>query len=129
VTNPIEVSKYVTEERWVNSVAEYEHHAFLFSKEKNLLVIPGYYNDYEKEDGDQSFNGVMIFNIDKNDIELRGIIDHQTSGNYYGSLVERSLYIEDTLYSKSVGMIKANNLDDLELISSVELDYRESYMN
>src|SRR4030043_384140 len=49
VGNPKEIAKFVTEEQYAQSTAEYEHKAFLFSKANNLLVIPAYsYNYYDR---------------------------------------------------------------------------------
>ena len=49
VENPEEIAQYVGEEKYAQSSALYEHKAFLFSKEKELLVMPVYNYDYEKE--------------------------------------------------------------------------------
>ncbi|MFH1505643.1 MAG: beta-propeller domain-containing protein, partial [archaeon] len=105
VENPEEVAKFVTKEKYAQSTAEFEHKAFLFSKEKNLLVIPAYsqsYSYYRNNADDQDYNGAMVFDIDSDSIELRGIIDHTVGQNTgYGPFVERSLYIEELLYTKS----------------------------
>ncbi|MEM4263249.1 MAG: hypothetical protein QXY98_05895, partial [Thermoplasmata archaeon] len=47
-------------------------------------------------------------------IELRGVIDHSTS------IVRRALYIGNYLYTISECFVKANQLSDLSLVSSVE---------
>ncbi|MHA2380840.1 MAG: hypothetical protein ACXADS_16335, partial [Candidatus Thorarchaeota archaeon] len=39
--------------------------------------------------------------------------------------VERSLYIEDVLYTISQAKIKMNSLEDLEYINEVELPYSD----
>lgn len=117
VENPIEVAKFVTEEKYASSSALYEHKAFLFSKEKNLLVIPAY--SYGWNDGDK-YNGAFVFDISKDSIELRGLIDH-SSGNSYFQQVERSLYIDDLLYTKSPQLLRVNALDTLEGVVDVDL--------
>ncbi|KYK26243.1 hypothetical protein AYK26_05540 [Euryarchaeota archaeon SM23-78] len=124
VENPEEIAKFVTEERYAQSTAEYEHKAFLFSKEKELLVIPVYSADYRwDEEGSQGYNGAMVFEITRNDIDLRGIIDHSMAAGkyYYGPLVERSLYIEELLYTKSPTLLRINELDDLKSVKNIEL--------
>jgi len=123
VENPKEVAKFVADEKYAQSTAEYEHKAFLFSKEKNLLVIPAYSYNYREEG--ETYNGALVFNINTEEIELRGLIDHSgslDSNYYYRAGVERSLYIEDMLYTKSPNLIRINALDDLEGVKNIELE-------
>ena len=95
------------------------------AKFRNLLV-----HLYWKVDDNKVFQilneDMMVFDIDKNDIDLRGIIDHSmasSSGRYhYGPLVERSLYIEELLYTKSPTLLRINELDDLDSVKNVELE-------
>ena len=130
VENPIELSKYKIELdrdswRWGQSYALYEHKAFLFDKEKNLLVIPA--GDYNKQ-------SAYVFNITlERGLELKGAIEHgesikpaydEYSYSYsydYGNSIKRTLYIDDVLYTISDNMIKMNSLDDLSEINSVSL--------
>ncbi|MCF7799193.1 beta-propeller domain-containing protein [Candidatus Woesearchaeota archaeon] len=123
VVNPKEVAKFVTQEKYASSIAEYEHKAFLFSKEKNLLVIPAY--SYNYRDEGETYNGALVFDIDTEEIELRGLIDHSgslDSNYYYQAGVERSLYIEDMLYTKSPRLLRINSLDTLEGVKNVDLE-------
>jgi len=124
VKNPKEIAKYVTDSRYASSTALYEHKAFLFSKDKNLLVIPAY--NYNYQDKSENYNGAFVFDIEKDKIELRGLIDH-SSGNtqnyYYSPSVERSMYIEDLLYTKSPDLLRINELDDLSSVKKIDLDY------
>lgn len=117
VTNPKEVAQFVTDERYAGSSALYEHKAFLFSKKKNLLVIPAYSWGH---DGGDKYNGAFVFYIDENRIQLRGLIDH-SSGESYFSQVERSLYINDLLYTKSPNLLRVHAIEDLEAQQDVEL--------
>lgn len=127
VANPEEIAKFVTKERYAQSTAEYEHKAFLFSKEKELLVIPVYSHEYRWEGESESYNGAMVFKITKDEIELRGIIDHSMAkAKYYGALVERSLYIEELLYTKSPTLLRINKIEDLEKVKNIELEGSES---
>ncbi|MBS1267207.1 MAG: hypothetical protein MAG795_01179 [Candidatus Woesearchaeota archaeon] len=120
VENPEEIAKFVTEERYARSTALYEHKAFLFSKEKELLVIPAYSYNYKDSEG---YNGAFVFDITKDNIELRGLIDHsQGSGRHYRPSVERSLYIEELLYTKSPTLLRINQLEDLSSVKSVKLE-------
>jgi uncharacterized secreted protein with C-terminal beta-propeller domain len=132
VENPKEIAKFVTTERYAQSIAEFEHKAFLFSKEKELLVIPAYNYDYRcfgpecPSTNQDSYNGAMVFKINKNEITLRGIIDHSQGQQYYGPTVERSLYIEELLYTKSPGLLRINKIEDLSKVKNIELEGGES---
>lgn len=121
VANPIEIAQFVTEEDYAQSTAEYEHKAFLFSKEKELLVIPAYSRSWENGKSLEHYNGAMVFHISSDDITLRGIVDHSSGQDAWGSLVERSLYIEDMLYTKSQGLLRINALEDLSSVARIEL--------
>ena len=132
--NPLELDTYsidnINKEDWVwtQSSALYEHKAFLFSKEKNLLVIP--IGTYAKE-------SAYIFDISlENGISLRGTVTHDyqsstedpenpwKSWEYpgdWGNSIKRSLYIEDTLYTISNNMIKMNDLTSLSELNSILL--------
>ena len=124
VENPNEVAKYVTESRYAQSTALYEHKAFLFSREKNLLVIPAYNYDYR--DSSENYNGAFVFDISKDAIELRGLIDHSKgSDERYRAAVERSLYIEELLYTKSKSLLRINQIEDLSKVKNIELEYSD----
>jgi len=130
MSNPIELSKYEIDNgedywRWGSSYALNEHKAFLFDKEKNLLVIPA--GDYDKQ-------SAYVFDITVEDgLELKGKITHSgkiesDNGDYdiywydYGFSIKRSLYIDDVLYTISDNMVKMNDLGDLSQINSLELE-------
>lgn len=122
VSDPQEVAQYVTEERYASSTALYEHKAFLFDKEKELLVIPAYNYDYKDES--DSYNGAFVFHITDEEILIRGLVDHsQGSDRHYGVRVQRSLYIEDELFTKSPSLLRINDLDTLESVKDVELKH------
>ena len=122
--NPIEISKYVIGERGFDSYALRDHRAFLFSRSKNLLVIP----ISLVEDGGSSWRyggynwqGAYVFNVTLDGgFVLRGGITHSDYS------VKRSLYIDNVLYTISDGLVKMNNLEDLSEISEIELGYIET---
>ena len=122
--NPIEISKYVIGERGSDSYALRDHRAFLFSRSKNLLVIP----ISLVEDGGSSWRyggynwqGAYVFNVTLDGgFVLRGEITHSDYS------VKRSLYIDNVLYTISDGLVKMNNLEDLSEISEIELGYIET---
>jgi uncharacterized secreted protein with C-terminal beta-propeller domain len=197
VQNPIEESEIEIGDRGTDSNALYNHRAFLFDKEKNLLVIPiSVYESKEMGSGnnvwmgsDIVFNGAYVFNIDLNEISLRGKITHFDSKSKYGpaedetigatreiygqtytkiaensweinqtyynqysrttytdeyidqqpgginynnlydynNQIQRSLYMDDVLYTISQSKIKANDLDSVDEINSLDLGYEENY--
>lgn len=167
VARPKVIDTY-TFEKNSSSLAEYLHKAFLFSKEKNLLVIPvslsGSYVPPPLmpqpiiEEGSSSeplrfsppdrtifppqrnFQGVYVFTVTKNSIDLKGKIDHANlyyspspSSEYFPDIsrpeylsgisgnVKRSFYIENALYTVSELFMKINDLNDLQTIKTVEL--------
>lgn len=128
--SPVEIDTYLIEDKdetdwyWTDSSALYEHKAFLFDKEKNLLVIPigNYYQQ-----------SAYVFNINLEGFDFIGFISHDYKVKeepdekefYYwydnGNSIQRSLYIDDVLYTLSTNMIKMNSLEDLSDLNSVLL--------
>ena len=123
------------------------HKALLFSKEKNLLALPVAENNYDSNTGisHQSYQGANIYNIDLvNGIKLKGKITHSDEANaaikknstmeysmYNGQyFIDRILYIRDTLFTLSNGLIKANDMNTLKEKSKLNLktfDYSKAY--
>ncbi|MBU0957730.1 MAG: beta-propeller domain-containing protein, partial [Nanoarchaeota archaeon] len=143
VNNPVEKAKYEIGDRGTNSYALYDHHAFMFDKERNILVIPvdlAEINEskYEEQDmawayGDNVWQGAYVFNIDSNMISLRGMITHdddreETGARWYYAgkfAVKRSLFMDNYLYTVSDAVVKAHNLQTVHEISKVDLGYEE----
>lgn len=139
VANPKEIDKYELGDRGSDSIALQDHKAFLFSREKNLLVIP--VSIMESSDkrgyGQFTFGGAVVFKVDKNGFELTGKIDHSDGGSqgegeywggysYYDNTVKRSLYIGDILYTFSSKYLKMNKLSDLKEVKNLELKKEKS---
>ncbi len=134
VENPIEVHKVVIGDRGTESPALHDHKAFLYDKEKELLVLPVMLAEIQNrgEVGDESvspsrgeptFQGALVYRVSLEEgFEERGRITHVTRedelkrGYYFGNKysVKRSLYIGNVLYTLSEKMLKANALDTLE---------------
>jgi len=132
VANPKEAAKYVLGDSGSDSIALYDHKAFLFSRDKNLLVIPvQIYESSDQFPRTTNFNGAAVFHIEKDKIELKGKIDHMDGDlgeegswygyGYYGSSVLRSLYIKEILYTMSNKFLKSNKLEDLSEVKKLEL--------
>ncbi len=145
IENPIELSKFEIGDRGTDSYALHEHKAFLFDREKNLLVIPILLAeiDRSKYDGDvpdwahgeYKWQGAYVFSLDtENGIRLKGRITHAEDDEniekggwfYYGSKysVKRSLYMGDYLYTVSDSMIKMNDLDSLDEVNKIKIQGR-----
>ena len=141
VKNPKQLDKYEIGEAGTDSEALHEHKAFLFDKNKNLLVIPvtevrgkmeydsrlGYYRQ-------RLWQGAYVFDLNVQDgFKVKGKITHnegdeQSDYYYYSSpnAVRRSLYMDDVLYTVSMGKIKANDLNDIENeIKEIKLPYEK----
>ena len=142
VENPKEIGKIEIGDRGTDSYALQDHKAFLFDKKRNLLVLPvslAEINEsrYQGEIpdnayGDYVWQGAYVLNIDLNGISLKGKITHQENQTeiqrwyYTGKYdVQRSLYMDDVLYTISLGKIKANSIKSLEEINSLDLPYEE----
>ncbi len=94
-SNPREVATIEIGDRGTDSYALYEHKAFLFDRERNLLVIPVQLAKinwteqeknrrfYQNEDdwrnsayGERIWQGAYVFHINEEEIRLRGEISH-----------------------------------------------------
>ena len=138
VENPKEISKYMIGERGTNSEALNDHKAFLFDKEKELLVIP--VTLYEKTDEYEEFrfDGAYVFSLNLDEgFKLKGKITHlsdedlaKVSGERYyypdyNKIVRRSLYIDNALYTISNKFLKINDLSNLNEINTIKLPFKE----
>jgi len=143
VSQPREIDNYILGDRNTYSIALDDHHAFLFSKDKNLLVIPVESRGsiprplplFEQESTTLilpgAFGGAAVFRISPDGFELKGKINHRDGMDktregwyghrYYDTIVKRSLYIDDILYTFSNKYLKLNQLTDLSSIKKLEL--------
>ena len=118
------------------------HKALLFSKEKGIIAIPvNFYSDelaiedssgnlstikssYTDSLKDYKSEGYLVYGINLNDgFTNKGLIEHGEvdPSTYSGTNLIRGVYIKDCLFTVSQGMIKVNNLDTLDEISSLLL--------
>jgi len=133
VEHPKQIDKVEIGDPGTDSAALLDHRAFLFDKNKNLLVIPARVvktiDMPEKYSGDQQriWYGAYVFGVTpERGFDLRGTVEHSTSGGYawYGSPyeVKRSLYIGDTLYTLSQKQILANSISRINTtIATIQL--------
>jgi len=136
VNNLKEIDTYTMGESGSTSIALDDHKAFLFDKEKELLVVPVQLNN----SAGYSYNyiqGAMVFKVTKDGFTFRKRIDHSTGADqsetrkiygysYYDETVKRSLYINDILYTLSDRYLKMNNLTNLEEVKTVNLKAGDS---
>ena len=142
--NPKELDKVIIGDRGTDSPALYNHKAFLFDLERELLVIPvSLYeisneikDKYDEEEGSKygefTYQGAYVYQLNLDGFDYKGRITHMDDSDmkqkdwYWwwssSSYIYRSLYIDDILYTISDKMIKMNNLDDLNEINGVELE-------
>jgi inhibitor of cysteine peptidase len=136
VEHPKQVDKFEIGESGTESEALRDHKAFLFDKDKNLLVIPIQERDNRWYDGRyyryKVWQGAYVFSLTPEDgFELRGRITHldgDENDNYWyhsPSAVRRSLYMDDVLYTVSASKVKMNDIDTVAEIKEVELPFRE----
>lgn len=147
VSNPKEISKFNIGDRGSDSQALYDHKAFLFDKNKGILVMPVSVAQIKPEQypdgipewayGQVVFQGAYVLNINLEDgITYKGRITHDdgtrpdyAKGDYYYvdylSQVQRSLYIDNTLYTISQKYVKANDLGTLDEIKTIKLPVPE----
>jgi uncharacterized secreted protein with C-terminal beta-propeller domain len=133
VEHPKQIDKVEIGDSGTDSAALNDHRAFLFDKNKNLLVIPArvvkQIDMPEKYSGDQQrvWYGAYVFGVTpETGFVLRGTVEHGTMGGYawYGSPneVKRSLYIGETLYTLSQKQILANSLSRINTtIATIQL--------
>lgn len=109
VSNPVELTKWVSDDRFASSSAEWDHKAFLLDVDKELLVIP--VNSWDRNN---RYSGAYVFNVSEQHLSLRGLVEHS-------SQVERSAWIGSDLYTKSSNLLRINAIDDLSSVANLEL--------
>jgi inhibitor of cysteine peptidase len=128
VDNPKQIDKVEIGDAGSDSAALSDHKAFLFDKEKNLLVIPArVVKNQAAVTNTKSVNtpniwyGAYVFGVTpETGFVLKGTVEHGTGSDgyyYYGSSqneVKRSLYIDNVLYTMSSKKILANPLSDIK---------------
>ncbi len=137
VSNPKLLDSYEIGDMGTDSEALSDHRAFLFDKEKNLLVIPisevEQRNVYDRTLGyylNKVWQGAYVFGVTPEDgFVLKGKISHQEGLEQYyyyytGGAVRRALYMDDVLYTVSGKKILANDLSkNLEQVAEIDLPY------
>ncbi|MDK2890470.1 MAG: hypothetical protein PWR21_1102 [Methanoculleus sp.] len=137
VNNPVPVDTVVIGEPGTDSEALRDHKAFLFAKEKNLLVIPvseikrieNPSSSYPGSYGTTTWQGAYAYSVNPTSgFTLKGTVAHAEKGASYtwnpADAVRRSLFMDDTLYTVSARSIVMTDLADGSRINEVFLPYR-----
>ena len=123
VHNPREVATYEIGGRGSHSEALHDHRAFLFSKERELLVIPV----TEMDNWRSTWEGAYVFSTSTQGFEREARIPHRATGEDWWSRthsVRRALYIDDSLYTMSNQLLRVHSLQDFDEQSTIELPAR-----
>jgi uncharacterized secreted protein with C-terminal beta-propeller domain len=131
VNNPQLVDDYLIEGQNTDSEALYNHKAFLFSRNPNVLSLPitTYDDPQYADDGryiePKTWRGFYVFSMTPEDgINLKGTIEHANDAGYYyyyGTQGSRSFYIGDVLYTVAGDTLKMSNIDTLEELGELEV--------
>lgn len=121
--NPQELYNVKIGEKGTYSELLYNHKALLFSKEKNTIAFPISITD---NDYKVTFQGAIVYGVSlEKGFELKTKISNSATDydRYYSrNRVERIIYIKDTLFTLSNGLIKAVDLNTFETKGSIELN-------
>jgi inhibitor of cysteine peptidase len=148
VNAPTEIAKYMVNASYSDSSALYDPHAFLFDAAKQMLVIPVSINDQPvimpllpESKGEVGiaaprtlsyWQGAYIFNVNATSgFTLKGSVtqvDSTTTQNndYYWTTssywINRSLYIDNTVYTFSQSRVQLNSLTDFAMLAKIDLN-------
>ena len=121
--NPQELYNVKIGEKRTYAELFYNHKALLFSKEKNIIAFPISITD---NDYKVTFQGAIVYGVSlEKGFELKTKISNSATDydRYYSrNRVERIIYIKDTLFTLSNGLIKAVDLNTFETKGSIELN-------
>lgn len=143
VNNPKQIGTYEIGKPGTDSEALRDHKAFLFDKEKNLLVMPirevlekGQYDSRYGYYRERVWQGAYVLGVSPEDgIKLKGKISHfddfEEQYYYWGSpgAVRRSLYMDDVLYTISARKVMMNDLKNISEINSIDLPFSKDLYN
>ena len=116
LNNPQELFKIaVGDSKYTYSELTYNHKALLFSKEKNIIAFPIYSSEERKTN-----SRAVIYEIDlQKGFTLKGEIANIT--DKYDENVKRIVFVNNTYYTLSNSLVKAANMETLEVIKEINL--------
>ncbi len=137
VNNPALVDSVVIGEAGTDSMALRDHKAFLFMEDKKLLVIPVSEVKRVENSGSRypgsytttTWQGAYVYSVTPEEgLTLRGTVTHREHDNSYAwnsrDAVQRSLFMDSTLYTVSARSIVMTDLAGGDRIGEVLLPYR-----
>lgn len=137
VNNPALVDSVVIGEAGTDSMALRDHKAFLFMEDKKLLVIPVSEVKRVENSGSRypgsytttTWQGAYVYSVTPEEgLTLRGTVTHREHDNSYAwnsrDAVQRSLFMDSTLYTVSARSIVMTDLAGGNRIGEVLLPYR-----
>jgi len=127
VNHPIELHQVVIGERGSDSLALTDPKSFLFSKEKNLFVLPISLAEFATEPtspstyGKITFQGSYVYNLNlETGFQYKGRVTHNDPVSSLQSRhILRNLYIENALYTLSSSRLKVNDLNTMEQLQFI----------
>jgi len=128
--NPKEVDTFKIKGKYTDSIALNDHHAFLFDKNKELLVMPirEFVGDEKSIDYKQRWiyeQKAIVLKANTKGFEKLGYLNHgRDENNYWNSpkAIKRSLFMDDNLYTISEEKIQINDLkNNLEELNKITL--------
>ncbi len=126
-TEPKELSSIILGGRGSDSLALFDYKAFLFNKDKNLLVIPASLTSKTVDNYQTEFQGSIVFTVTNQSITERGRIafklpnEMSSQTSYIDDTVRRNLFISDVIYSVSPATLKASQMTSTALIKSLSI--------
>lgn len=116
LNNPKELFKIaIGDSKYTYSELLYNHKALLFSKEKNIIAFPLY-----SSSGGKTNSRAAIYEIDLNKgFSLKGEIANVTTK--YDENVKRIVFVNNTYYTLSNSLVKAANMETLEVMKEIEI--------
>ena len=126
VHDPRERATYEVGDSGSSTSVTYDHKAFLFDKKRKLLVLPATL----RESRNTVWSGALVLRVTEKSIRERGRISHTDTREKYlnhAVAIQRSLYIDDVLYTISPSMIMANDLQNLKKLRWIKLPFEEEY--
>jgi hypothetical protein len=116
--NPIEEDKEIIGDRGSSSYALFDHHAFSFLPESNLLALPVEYYEGERDlnsYGDFSYTGIHLYHIDPEDgIELDRVIQFDEDDSCV-SEISRVIIFEDEDHKVNLYALRGNSLIQVKI--------------
>lgn len=115
LNNPKVLFKVAVGNSNTSSELTYNHKALLYDKAKNIIAFP--LSTYSRNKN-HTKAAIYEINLDKG-FTLKGEIEHEYKD--YTRRVERIVYVNDAYYTLSKSLIKATDMNTLQVIKEIEI--------